>query len=253
MPQSKQKINKIKRHQACAGKHRWKLLIMGIAVLFIIRNIWRLSQNTGVCLPSDSTLLVIAHPDDESMFFSPFLFNFPCKILCLSNGGFAGLGEIRRGEMEKLCRSRGWVVKMLEYPDGADWDAAQIAKDVLRWSITWKIENIVTFDKFGVSGHKNHKSCHKAVYGIFRKLQATGKRTGIYFLRTETVFRKFIIFFNNSRDVLLTVPVIFNKTRVTYFYGLSNMLYHRSQLSWYRCLYIMFSSYMHANRLLPAQ
>lgn len=39
----------------------------------------------------DRVLLVVAHPDDETMFFSPLLlsltlFGVPVHVLCLSNG-----------------------------------------------------------------------------------------------------------------------------------------------------------------------
>jgi N-acetylglucosaminylphosphatidylinositol deacetylase len=49
-------------------------------------------------------LLVIAHPDDEAMFFAPFLLSLSangCKVmvLCLSTGNFAGLGPTRRQEL----------------------------------------------------------------------------------------------------------------------------------------------------------
>lgn len=40
----------------------------------------------------DRVLVVVAHPDDETMFFSPLilsltLFGVPPRVLCLSNGG----------------------------------------------------------------------------------------------------------------------------------------------------------------------
>ena len=48
-------------------------------------------------------LLVIAHPDDEAMFFSPLLLSYHSKksifILCLSNGNYEGHGEIRTQEV----------------------------------------------------------------------------------------------------------------------------------------------------------
>jgi N-acetylglucosaminylphosphatidylinositol deacetylase len=51
-------------------------------------------------------LLVIAHPDDEVMFFSPFLSyvrnsSNVIDILCLSNGNDEGLGDIRHRELLK--------------------------------------------------------------------------------------------------------------------------------------------------------
>jgi N-acetylglucosaminylphosphatidylinositol deacetylase len=51
-------------------------------------------------------LLVIAHPDDEVMFFTPALLTLAASshqmsILCLSNGNFEGLGNIRSNELMK--------------------------------------------------------------------------------------------------------------------------------------------------------
>ena len=51
-----------------------------------------------------NALLVIAHPDDEAMFFSPFLLASTTKawevsVLCLSTGDFEGLGHVRYQEL----------------------------------------------------------------------------------------------------------------------------------------------------------
>ena len=52
-----------------------------------------------------SILLVIAHPDDEVMFFTPTLNLLKEKneihILSLSNGNFEGLGDLRASELLK--------------------------------------------------------------------------------------------------------------------------------------------------------
>ena len=53
-------------------------------------------------------MLVIAHPDDEVMFFTPLL-RILCQngqkvsILCLSDGNFDGLGNIRSNELIKCA------------------------------------------------------------------------------------------------------------------------------------------------------
>lgn len=50
-------------------------------------------------------VFVIAHPDDESMFFAPTLSTLrdrlqqECFILCLSTGNYDGLGETRETEL----------------------------------------------------------------------------------------------------------------------------------------------------------
>ncbi len=50
---------------------------------------------------------MIAHPDDEAMFFAPSIIqlnNFNnISVLCLSNGNYAGLGKTREKELEKSC------------------------------------------------------------------------------------------------------------------------------------------------------
>lgn len=52
--------------------------------------------------------LLIAHPDDEAMFFAPTVLALTrpelenhVKILCLSSGDAAGLGETRKRELTK--------------------------------------------------------------------------------------------------------------------------------------------------------
>lgn len=55
-------------------------------------------------------LLIIAHPDDESMFFLPTLYNLlqidycEVHILCLSNGNYAKLGKLREAELLAAAR-----------------------------------------------------------------------------------------------------------------------------------------------------
>ena len=52
-------------------------------------------------------LLVIAHPDDEAMFFVPTIqalqsFGHEICVLCLSTGNYDNIGGIRRKEFEKV-------------------------------------------------------------------------------------------------------------------------------------------------------
>ncbi|KAL4940889.1 hypothetical protein BDV06DRAFT_195621 [Aspergillus oleicola] len=58
--------------------------------------------------------LLIAHPDDEAMFFAPTLLALTrpelgnhVKILCLSSGDADGLGHIRRNELAKSAKRLG--------------------------------------------------------------------------------------------------------------------------------------------------
>lgn len=47
-----------------------------------------------------------AHPDDEAMFFLPTIMSlqkYKIHLLCLSNGNYDKLGEIREKELKKCC------------------------------------------------------------------------------------------------------------------------------------------------------
>lgn len=132
-------------------------------------------------------ILLIAHPDDESMFFSPTLTRLTdpalgnhVKILCLSTGNADGLGETRKKELEAAAITLGLRksedVFVLDDPskfkDGMkeQWDEKEIAR-VLAQAFMGPaqakkaaanegpratIDALVTFDKHGVSSHPNH-------------------------------------------------------------------------------------------------
>ena len=58
--------------------------------------------------------LLIAHPDDEAMFFGPTVLALAdpdlgnhLKILCLSNGNAEGIGETRKAELVKSAQLLG--------------------------------------------------------------------------------------------------------------------------------------------------
>jgi N-acetylglucosaminylphosphatidylinositol deacetylase len=58
-------------------------------------------------------LLVIAHPDDETMFFGPTVVQL-CRqketdvhLLCLSNGDYRNRGRVRKRELYKACEVMG--------------------------------------------------------------------------------------------------------------------------------------------------
>jgi N-acetylglucosaminylphosphatidylinositol deacetylase len=87
---------------------------------------------------------VIAHPDDEAMFFAPTVLALTkpelgnhLKILCLSTGDADGLGETRKKELQKSALELGlrdpsdvFIVHDLNrFPDGMDqsWDEEDVA------------------------------------------------------------------------------------------------------------------------------
>ena len=140
-------------------------------------------EEDGLDSETGSVLLVIAHPDDEAMFFVPtinVLVNNGTAaepagsllyILCLSNGNGAGLGAVRAKEMVDSAKVRGLPttrVRVLDDPAlqaGMDitWAATAVAKRVQEAVEEWGISKILTFDDYGVSWHPNHIDTYRGV------------------------------------------------------------------------------------------
>ncbi|GAB7352508.1 hypothetical protein MBLNU459_g2908t1 [Dothideomycetes sp. NU459] len=176
-------------------------------------------------LQNKRILLLIAHPDDEAMFFAPVLqlltrpaLGNHVKILCLSSGDADGLGAVRRKELVKSgaqlgLRSAAADVLVLDdarFPDSmaAAWDAKAIAA-LLAGTFAPKmaamparsapeagIDVLVTFDGAGVSGHPNHVSLYHGAVAFVRAIMA--RHAGweapvkVYTLTSVNVVRKYM-------------------------------------------------------------
>ncbi|KAM9596611.1 N-acetylglucosaminyl-phosphatidylinositol de-N-acetylase isoform 3-T3 [Trichechus inunguis] len=65
-------------------------------------------EQTGQLRAGSRTLLVIAHPDDEAMFFAPTVLSLArlrhrVSLLCFSTGNYYNQGEIRKKELLQSC------------------------------------------------------------------------------------------------------------------------------------------------------
>jgi N-acetylglucosaminylphosphatidylinositol deacetylase len=143
-------------------------------------------------------LLVIAHPDDECMFFIPTIVsllasttttNTPFYILCLSNGNYHGLGKQREKEFYNAIQVLGLdfhkVTILSDFPDNPllDWNVELLSDSIYQHikhivgpcSSSQQVVSaaasegeqhqkritIITFDSKGVSGHRNHCSTYR--------------------------------------------------------------------------------------------
>nr|XP_027205444.1 probable N-acetylglucosaminyl-phosphatidylinositol de-N-acetylase [Dermatophagoides pteronyssinus] len=117
-----------------------------------------------------SVLLLIAHPDDESMFFVPLLHCLSTKVttfpdcvhvVCMTNGGTHREAELKAA-LHSIYKIQNIAIFSNEdYPDSpaTPWDLQKASKAVLDYVQQHKIGKIYTFDEHGVSGHLNHVSC----------------------------------------------------------------------------------------------
>ncbi|KAK4465669.1 putative deacetylase LmbE-like domain-containing protein [Cladorrhinum samala] len=145
--------------------------------------------------------ILIAHPDDEAMFFAPAVLALTrpetgnhVKILCLSSGDADGLGETRKKELAKSGLILGlrnptdvFVVDKPEFQDSMTtmWDKEKIsallcsafAPNLAKSRAADKapsasIDVLITFDAGGVSGHPNHISLYHGAKEFVSTLMA---------------------------------------------------------------------------------
>ncbi|XP_032823781.1 N-acetylglucosaminyl-phosphatidylinositol de-N-acetylase isoform X2 [Petromyzon marinus] len=203
-------------------------------------------------------LLVTAHPDDECLFFSPAIQRLrhssrAAHLLCLSTGNFYNQGNLREKELRESCRvlgipnSRVTLVDRSELPDDPQvtWDSSLVADIILQHVEKHKIGLVLTFDAEGVSGHANHVS----VYHALRNLQSqkrlpSGCRT--LYLQSVSLLRKYVSIMDLPLSLLRSQALVCLASLDEYEMGLA-MRCHRSQLVWFRWLYILFSRYMLIN------
>ncbi|TQN70446.1 N-acetylglucosaminyl-phosphatidylinositol de-N-acetylase [Colletotrichum shisoi] len=177
--------------------------------------------------------LLIAHPDDEAMFFAPTVLALTkpetgnhVKILCLSSGDADGLGETRKKELVKSGMKLGLQqeqdVFVIESPDFQDsmtnvWDKTKIASllgrafapQLARQRAAGEepdanIDVLITFDSLGVSSHPNHISLYHGARTFIAALSADPRwpsPVDLYTLTSVSVARKY----SNFLDAIPTL------------------------------------------------
>ncbi|KAI0976349.1 putative deacetylase LmbE-like domain-containing protein [Xylaria arbuscula] len=193
-------------------------------------------RNKRICL-------LIAHPDDEAMFFAPTVLALTrpesgnhVKILCLSTGNADGLGETRRRELVKSAMLLGLRkeedVLVMDSPDFPDsmttiWDAERISS-LLRSAFapsltndsrstvsrdqaapTATIDVLITFDGTGISSHPNHISLYHGartfITSLLRGKPGRASPVDLYTLTSVGVARKYASFLDTFATIATLV------------------------------------------------
>ncbi|KAF9948870.1 hypothetical protein BGZ70_002025 [Mortierella alpina] len=181
-----------------------------------------------------SIVLVIAHPDDEVMFFGPTLAELTrpehgntVRVLCMSSGNHDGLGEVRKRELVASCRSFGIReshVTILERDDLKDgpkelWDPSLVGDQMNLYAKKHNIETIITFDEKGVSAHTNHIACYVGLtYFIHTFKERTPVKT-CYVLKSISLLRKYISILDLPFTMLMTEALMPLFSQLTGFGG----------------------------------
>lgn len=118
-------------------------------------------------------LLVVAHPDDESIFFAGLLLKkskIPWKIICMTDAnadghGIARLNQFRRAA--KLLKAK--KIECWKYPDIYEQrlPVEEISQRLLQKTPGEKILNVYTHGIIGEYGHPHHQDVSAAVFMAF--------------------------------------------------------------------------------------
>ncbi|KAL3486667.1 N-acetylglucosaminyl-phosphatidylinositol deacetylase [Aspergillus germanicus] len=206
-----------------------------IAAVFLF---WTLSSTTtspfARAFPQISNkriCLLIAHPDDEAMFFAPTLLALTkpelgnhVKILCLSSGDADGLGHIRKNELTKSAlrlgirapsdvlvldedRFRDSITVEWAKSDVAALLASTFAPDSKTSTTNTKrnkanagpsatIDILLTFDASGISNHPNHRSLYHGalhfLHNLTKAYPGYASPVALYTLTTTNLLRKYM-------------------------------------------------------------
>ncbi|TRY79452.1 hypothetical protein TCAL_07558 [Tigriopus californicus] len=206
-------------------------------------------------------LFVTSHPDDEAMFFGPAILNL-CRqenttvfLLCMSIGNFNNQGHLRKNELYKACEFLGiqeqniLILRYTKLQDNPDvrWKEELISEPILHMTIVQDIDVIVTFDRYGVSGHKNHTSVYNAM-ALLCLERRLPKHCRVYCLRSVNMLRKYSFMFDLPMSFILS-PFSYIASLQDWLTIQKAMASHHSQYVWFRKLYMIFSRYVLINTL----
>ncbi|KAF5175357.1 N-acetylglucosaminyl-phosphatidylinositol de-n-acetylase, partial [Thalictrum thalictroides] len=82
-----------------------------------------------------------------------------------------GKGNIRKEELYHACTTLKiprQQIRILDHPDLQDgfdntWSSILIAKILKEEIATWGIDLLITFDSYGISGHRNHRDVRNGI------------------------------------------------------------------------------------------
>lgn len=115
----------------------------------------------------------------------------------------------------------------------------------------FEINEIITFDGYGISGHTNHRAIHHA---LLSGIRSSLIHQPVYALQSVSVYSKYSFIagvFVSSVWNNLKKPesLVFVSTVEEYMIGRAAMYLHKSQMVWFRHLYLWTSRYMIMNEL----
>jgi GlcNAc-PI de-N-acetylase len=111
--------------------------------------------------------MVVAHPDDESLFGGAQLLEGGWKVICVTNG----YHSVRRLEFEKAMKFTNSDFEIWNYYDqqGLPLDDYCIREDIRRVINSQDWYKVVTHNEYGEYGHKHHIQIHNILKSMMER------------------------------------------------------------------------------------
>lgn len=272
--------------------HKFLFVISSVIVIPLMIYLFLLVlSNKRVFIPVElnrnrySLLLVVAHPDDECLFFSPTLrvlqtrYHLNLNLIVFSRGNHVGLGETRARELLGSCQmfnipqERCVSLDLANIQDNPKvwWPEEQLLPIIEEYVKKWSIDVLVSFDNGGISGHLNHRAVASAVR-LFAQNQTNTMIKFSYELKSVSLLRKYSSILDFYWIFLSSLPRLFHALLYTidpfnfipsldqsyilllstpndYMASRAAFASHQSQYGWDRHLYLLASRYMLVNEL----
>lgn len=122
-------------------------------------------KNKNTNISNIRNVIIVAHPDDEIIFFHQFLQNNRnTLVICLTNGG----SRTRSNEFFKSLKFYQNTGLIYNFKDGLDveWDYKELSSQLRKVLVCTRVKIILTHNQKGEYGHPNHITCHKIVKNI---------------------------------------------------------------------------------------
>jgi LmbE family N-acetylglucosaminyl deacetylase len=117
-------------------------------------------------------LLVVSHPDDESLFFAGLVLQnkkYPWHVVCVTDGNADGQGLLRAKQFEKATRALG--AKKITFLGMPDKFESRLDIQLIQKKISDIVapEEVYTHGPLGEYGHPHHQDVSFAVHQFFNK------------------------------------------------------------------------------------
>lgn len=150
-----------------------KILILICTCFFVI------PLNSGIVYASkNESLMIVAHPDDETIWAGEHLLRGNYTVLCITNGD----NKVRKAEFNKVMKKTESKGIILSFPDKTNgqrdnWDSCkkQIKKKIKKIIDSKDWARIVCHNPDGEYGHIHHKMVSEMVTNIVKSENKTDR------------------------------------------------------------------------------